>query len=80
MESKLDTEERNKLDIESFGIPSQRRYPLNDEEHVRAAIRMFNRVEREHERELAFNILNAMKKYKIPTSSIGKTNRLRSYL
>src|SRR5574344_1617017 len=43
VEDKLPTKARNELPEKVFGIPDKRKYPLNDEEHVRAAIRMFNR-------------------------------------
>lgn len=79
-ESTLPSKERNKLDDDTFGIPSLRKYPLNDKAHVLAAIRMFNRVDRKHEKELAHNIIAAMKKYKISKDIIGPKNRLQSYI
>lgn len=79
-ESTLPSKERRKLDDDMFGIPSLRKYPLNDKSHVLAAIRMFNRVDRKHEKELAHNIITAMEKYKISTDIIGPKNRLQSYI
>lgn len=79
-ESTLSSKERSKLDDDIFGIPSLRKYPLNDKAHVLAAIRMFNRVDRKHEKELAHNIITAMEKYKISTDIIGPKNRLQSYI
>lgn len=79
-ESTLPSKERSKLDDDAFGIPSLRKYPLNDKAHVLAAIRMFNRVDRKHEKELAHNIIAAMEKYKISTDIIGPKNRLQSYI
>lgn len=79
-ESTLLSKERNKLDDDVFGIPSLRKYPLNDKSHVLAAIRMFNRVDRKHEKELAHNIIAAMEKYKISKDIIGPKNRLQSYI
>ena len=79
-ESTLPSKERRKLDDDMFGIPSLRKYPLNDKAHVLAAIRMFNRVDRKHEKELAHNIIAAMEKYKISTDIIGPKNRLQSYI
>lgn len=76
----LPSKERSKLDDDVFGIPSLRKYPLNDKAHVLAAIRMFNRVDRKHEKELAHNIIAAMEKYKISTDIIGPKNRLQSYI
>lgn len=79
-ESTLSSKERSKLDDDIFGIPSLRKYPLNDKSHVLAAIRMFNRVDRKHEKELAHNIIAAMEKYKISKDIIGPKNRLQSYI
>ena len=79
-ESTLSSKERSKLDDDIFGIPSLRKYPLNDKAHVLAAIRMFNRVDRKHEKELAHNIITAMEKYKISTDIIGPKNRLQTYI
>ena len=50
-EEKLKTKERKE-----FGIPELKKYPMPDKEHVLAAIRMFNHVDKEHEKELANNI------------------------
>lgn len=70
--------ERNKLPDSAFGIPSQRKYPLDTEAHVKSAIRFFNYVDDEHEEELAKNIIKAIKKFDMhPT--VGKNNRFRKY-
>ena len=45
-----------------FGIPSLKKYPMPDPDHVKAAIRMFNHVDEEHEKELANNIIKYIKK------------------
>ena len=79
-EDKMLSKERNSLPDTEFGIPSLRKYPLSDKDHVLAAIRMFNHVDKSHEAELAKNILRKMKEYGIPTDVIGKNNRLRNYL
>ena len=39
--AKLDTEARDRLPTGVFGIPETRSYPLNDKNHVMAAIKMF---------------------------------------
>lgn len=78
-EKALSTRERNNLDYIEFGIPSLRKFPLNDRKHVIQAIRFFNTVDRDHERELAINIIKAMKKYNIEFYIIGELNRLNSY-
>ena len=79
-ESPISSKERNKLDDKAFGIPSLRKYPLNDKAHVKAAIRMFNHVDKEHESELAHNIIRAMKKFGISTDTVGENNRLYKYI
>lgn len=79
-EAKLDSEARNKIDSKEFGLPLQRRYPLNDRSHVMAAIRMFNHVEPQYEKELAKNVIRKMKEYNISPDTVGKNNRLRKYL
>jgi hypothetical protein len=79
-EEKLPTKERNQLEDTEFGIPSLRKYPLNDRAHVLAAIRLSGHCPKEHEAELARNIFRAMKKYGIPMSVIGKDNMLYKYI
>lgn len=79
LEDKLPTKERNKLSEKEFGIPSKRKYPLNDEEHVRSAIRMFNYVDQEDEKTLANNIIKKIKKYNMTDIEIGDNNRFSNY-
>lgn len=79
-EAKLSAADRKGVDDEDFGIPSQRRYPMPDKPHVLAAIRFFNKVDPEHEEELARNIKKKMREYGIPSDTVGPTNRLRKYL
>lgn len=74
-EEKLKQSERT-----DFGIPSQQKYPMPDKAHVLAAIRMFNHVDRRHERELARNINKKMKQYGISADQVGEKNRLKQYL
>ena len=79
-EEKLSTKERNQLPDSEFGIPSQRRFPLHDKAHVEAGIRLFGHVDKEHEAELAHNIIRKMKEYNIPPETVGKNNRLYKYI
>jgi 8-oxo-dGTP pyrophosphatase MutT (NUDIX family) len=79
-ENALTTKERKKLDSSKFGIPSLRKFPLHDKDHVIQAIRFFNTVDKKYEKELAENIIKAMKHYGIKFSVIGERNRLQSYL
>ena len=79
-ESNLSASELKDIPNKDFGLPSERRYPMNDKEHVLAAIRMFNHVEEKNERELAHNIMLKMQEYDIPYSSVTTKNRLYTYL
>lgn len=79
VEDKLPTKERNELPEKVFGIPDKRKYPLNDEEHVRAAIRMFNHVKPADEKTLAKNIIKKLNKFEITDIEVGKENRFYKY-
>ena len=69
-EAELSTEDRKKLKTKTFGLPKQRKYPLNDARHVISAIAYFNKCSEEDERELAANINKAIKKFNLhPTVS-----------
>ena len=76
--NEMSADERNKLPDSAFGIPSQRKYPLDTEAHVKSAIRFFNYVDAEHEEELARNIIKAIKKFNMHPN-VGKNNRFRKY-
>ena len=79
-EGKLQTSDRDKLDSSSFGIPSLRKYPLNDKSHIKAAVRMFNHVDSSHEAELAKNLKAAIKREGLDGEiSVGKDNRFSKY-
>jgi GNAT superfamily N-acetyltransferase len=78
-EASMSSSERKSLKDSDFGIPDQRKYPLNDEAHVRAAIKMFNHVDSEHEAELAKRIKSAMKKFGITDVEVGKANKFSKY-
>ena len=79
-ESTLKTKDRNRLDDSEFGLPELRKYPLNDREHVLAAIRFFNRCPYGYEEELAKRIKRKMKEFKISSSIVGNKNNLNRYL
>ena len=62
----LSTEDRKRLDEDTFAFPSKRKEPLNNASHVRNAIARFDQVKdvTDKEREEAFhNIKAAAKKY-----------------
>ena len=72
--SKLDSEERDALPASEFAFPKQRRSPIEDARHVRAAIARFNQVEGvdDDERDEAWKrILKAAKKHGVEVSEKG---------
>lgn len=75
----MTTEERNRLKDLDFGIPDKRKYPLNDESHIRSAIKMFNYCEKDDEKELAKNIIKKMKDFNIDGIKVGSNNRFSKY-
>ena len=79
-ESSLTAKKRNNLPDKVFGLPEKRKYPMPDKKHVLSAIKLFNFVDNEDEKELAENIKKKMKEYKIDNSHVGEKNRLKKYL
>lgn len=73
------SESTNDNDI-PYGLPELKKYPMPDEKHVLSAIRFFNYVSMENEKELAKNIKKQMKKYGIKPDRVGDKNRLKKYL
>lgn len=63
LEAKLSSEHRNELPDSEFGLPKDRKYPLNDESHVRSAINFFKYAKPNQRRELAKNINLKLKKF-----------------
>lgn len=79
-EADMSYAERQKLMPSEFGIPSKRKYPLNDKDHVRAAVRMFNHCDKDDEKELAVAIVKAIKKFGMEDEiEVGEKNRLSKY-
>lgn len=80
-EKTLKSKDRKALDDSEFGIPETRSYPIHDKVHVRAAIMMFNKVDPKYEKELASNLIQAMKKFGMLNSvHVGKNNRFKQYI
>ncbi len=79
--SKLDQEDRDGLDKRNFAFPKQRKEPIENASHVRAAIARFNQVEdvSDDERDAAWgHILKAAKQHGVEVSEkswrdIGKS-------
>lgn len=79
-ESSLTSKERNELPDSDFGLPSQRRYPMPDKQHVRMAIRFFNHVEERYEAELAGNIIKKIKEFNMEQEvHVTEKNRFYPY-
>jgi len=78
-EGKLSANKRKGIPDKNFGVPSKRKFPLNDEEHVRAAIRMFNHVDPEDEETLAKNIIKKLDDFEITDLEVGEKNRFSKY-
>lgn len=67
-ESKLSTTKRDALKDSDFGIPEKRAYPLNDKNHVEAAVRMFPHADDSDKEELAKRILRKAHHFGMDTS------------
>lgn len=64
--SKLEAEDRKKLDDSKYAFPEERKEPIEDAAHVRAALARFDQVEgvTDKQRDEAFDrIKKAAKKY-----------------
>lgn len=68
---------RSELPDSSFGIPEDRKYPLDTEQHVKSAIKLFGHAEESKKKSLAQRINAAAKKYDI---SIPETTQCYKYL
>lgn len=78
-EGKLSAKDRANIKSSDYGLPKKKKYPMPDESHVRAAIRLFNHVDKEDEAELARNIKKKIKEYNMDVD-IGPSNRLSKYI
>lgn len=78
-EAKLKPSARNMLLDSDFGLPEDRKFPLNDAAHVRAAIKMFPHCPDEKKAKLAKRIVTAMGKYGIDTK-FGKDSPMYNYV
>jgi hypothetical protein len=77
-EEKIDTAKRNRMKTTTFGLPDKRKYPLNDKQHVLSAITYFNKCDPSDEKELASNIIAAIKKFNMDVN-VGESNRFKKY-
>ena len=77
-EAKLKAKERNSIPDELFGLPKDRKFPLNDEVHVRKAIQFFKYCEPTKRNELASNINKQAKKLGLKLN-VSKDNIFYKY-
>lgn len=68
---------RSNLPDSAFGIPEDRKYPLDTEQHVKSAIHLFGHAEESKKKSLARRIRSAAKKYDI---KIPETTQCYKYL
>lgn len=78
-EAKLSAEDRKRLDSKLFGLPKERKYPLNDEEHIRKAIQFFNFCPKIKRNELATNINKRMREMNLKIE-VDKKNPFYKYV
>jgi len=62
-----------------YGVPSQKKFPLDTKEHVLSAIRFFNYVDPAYEKELASAIISKIKEYNISNLTPSAANRFYKY-
>lgn len=79
MEADLTAAERRALKDSDFGLPEQRKWPIHDENHVRSAITNFHWCPQENQRELAKNILKAIRKMGLSDMEISEANPFSKY-
>lgn len=71
---------RSELPDSEFGVPEQRKFPLDTEAHVLSAIKFFNYVEPKYEKQLASRIIRKIHEYKIEDKvHPGPKNRFSKY-
>ena len=75
--TQISESKRSELPDSSFGIPEDRKYPLDTEQHVRSAIKLFGHAEESKKKSLAKRIRAAAKRYDI---SIPETTQCYKYL
>ena len=88
MEEKLSSDDRKELDDKCFGLVYTdengnkiRKYPLTDkngkwdEKHIRQAVRFFGHCPKEHQHQLALNILHAAHKIGLDTTKWDTVNK-----
>lgn len=78
-EAALTAAEKRALKDSDFGLPEKRQWPLCDEERVRDCIKNFHWCPKENQRELAKNILKAMRKFGMKDVEVSEGNPFLAY-
>lgn len=79
-EEDLSAADRKKIPSEDYGIPDKRKYPLNDAQHTILAIKFFKFCDSKSKKQLATNIVAAIKKYKLESKVKEMDNTFTKYL
>lgn len=74
-EGAMKAAKRNSLSDDQFGLPSQRKFPLNDRKHVRLALQMFKHCPEKDRPELARNIRRAADKFNMTIETEGTASK-----
>ena len=76
-ESCLNEMKRSNLPDNKFGIPEERKFPLDTEQHVKSAIKLFGHAEEQKKKSLALRIKKAADEYNI---KIPETTQVYKYI
>ena len=74
--SELSSKERNALPDSQFGLPEERKFPLNDPSHVSNAAARIDNAPKSQQKTLAKKILAKANKYGMDTSDWDKTKEI----
>lgn len=76
IEEVLSTKDRKKLKDSTFGLPEERKFPLNDAKHVKSALAYFRFCSPDKKKKLASRILAAAKKFGVNISKDSEVYKL----
>lgn len=62
-----------------YGLPEDKKYPMDDSKHVLLAIKFFNYVDEDKEELLASRINSRIAEFKIHNINVGEKNRFAKY-
>lgn len=78
LEAKLSSKDRAELKDSDFGLPKEKRFPINDEAHVRKAIQFFKYCEKTKRNELSLNINKKLREYDLQIT-VKRSNPFSKY-